>query len=163
MHSRQTAEKRIIELLKGKNEFMKLSRMLAEKAQKRERLTIQPKENLSGTKAIITIQNYLGGYYYFTSDEAGVKGNNIFLIEGKHSKNNSLPSLEDIKDGLLKMILFTNLEDVKIDSKKYNSVAVLKLTVENHFNENDLSVSQKEILSLLQKEAKTNGFKISLS
>jgi len=163
MHSRQTAEKRIIELLKGKNEFMKLSRMLAEKAQKRERLTIQPKENLSGTKAIITIQNYLGGYYYFTSDEAEVKGNNVFLIEGKHSKNNSLPSLEDIKDGLLKMILFTNLEDVKISSKKYNSVAVLKLTVENHFNENDLSVSQKEILSLLQKEAKTNGFKISLS
>ncbi|OGY45029.1 MAG: hypothetical protein A2729_01465 [Candidatus Buchananbacteria bacterium RIFCSPHIGHO2_01_FULL_39_14] len=163
MHSRQTAEKRIIELLKGKDEFMKLSRMLAEKAQRRERLTIQPKENLSETKAIITIQNYLGGYYYFTSDEAGVKGNNIFLIEGKHSKNNSLPSLEDIKDGLLKMILFTNLEDVKIDSKKYNSVAVLKLTVENHFNENDLSVSQKEILSLLQKEAKTNGFKISLS
>jgi len=68
MHSRQTAEKRITELLKGKDEFMKLSRMLAEKAQRRERLTIQPKENLSGTKAIITIQNYLGGYYinYFS-------------------------------------------------------------------------------------------------
>jgi len=73
-----------------------------------------------------------------------------------------LPSLEDIKDGLLKMILFTNLEDVKIDSKKYNSVAVLKLTVENHFNENNLSVSQKEILSLLRKEAKVNNFKIIL-
>jgi len=86
MHSRQSAEKRIAELLKGKDEFMKLSRALAEKAQKRERLTIQPKEHLEGTKAIITIQNYLGGYYYFTSDEAEVKGNNVFLIEGKHSK-----------------------------------------------------------------------------
>lgn len=163
MHSRQTAEKRIIELLKGKDEFMKLSRMLAEKAQKRERLTIQPKENLSGTKAIITIQNYLGGYYYFTSDEAEVKGNNIFLIEGKHSKNNSLPSLEDIKDGLLKMILFTNLEDVKIDNKKYNSVAVLKLTVENHFSKNNLSNSQKEAFFILQKEAKENHFELRIS
>ncbi len=162
MHSRQTAEKRIIELLKGKDEFMKLSRMLAEKAQRRERLTIQPKENLSGTKAIITIQNYLGGYYYFTSDEAEVKGNNIFLIEGKHSKNNSLPSLEDIKDGLLKMILFTNLEDVKIDSKKYNSVAVLKLTVEGHFSKNNLSNPQKETLFILRKEAKVNRFELRI-
>src|SRR3989338_2293348 len=143
MHSKQSAGKRIIELLKGKNEFMKLSRMLAEKAQKRERLTIQPKENLSGTKAIITIQNYLGGYYYFTSDEAEVKGNNVFLIEGKHSKNNSFPGLEDIKDGLLKMILFANLEDVKIGSKNYNSVATLKLTVKNHFNVKKLNDSQK--------------------
>jgi len=163
MHSKQSAEKRIAELLKGKNDFMKLSRVLAERAQKRERLTIQPKENLSGTKAIITIRNYLGGYYYFTSDEARIKGNDVFLIEGKHSKNNSLPSLEDIKDGLLKMILFTNLEDVKIDSKNYNPVAVLKLTVENRFSESNLSVSQKEILSRLCKEAKINGFEIKTS
>ena len=163
MHSKQSAGKRITELLKGKDDFMKLSRMLAEKAQRRERLTIQPKENLSGTKAIITIQNYLGGYYYFTSDEAEVKGNDVFLIEGKYSKNNFLPSLEDIKDGLLKMILFTNLEDVKIDNKKYNSVAVLKLTVENHFSESNLSNSQKEILLALQKEAQINNFKILLN
>jgi len=162
MHSRQSAEKRITELLKGKNEFMKLSRMLAEKAQKRERLTIQPKEHLTGKKAIITIQNYLGGYYYFTSDEARTKGNEVFLIEGKHSKNNSLPGLEDIKDGLLKMILFTNLEDVRIGNKKYNPVAVLKLTVENHFSESNLSDSQKEALSYLYKEAKINGFDIEI-
>ncbi|MCM8788095.1 MAG: hypothetical protein NC935_08640 [Candidatus Omnitrophica bacterium] len=163
MHSRQSAEKRITKLLKGKDEFIKLSRTLAEKAQKREKLTVQPKENLAGTKEIITIQNYLGGYYYFTCDEVEIKGNNIFLIEGKHSKTNSLPSLEDIKDGLLKMILFTNLEDIKVDHKKYNSIAVLKLTVENHFDENRLSPSQKEILKLLRKKAKVNNFRILLS
>jgi len=162
MHSRQSAEKRINELLKGKEEFMSLSRTLAEKAQKRERLTVQPKENLFGTKAIITIQNYLGGLYYFTADEVEVRGNNVFLIEGKHSKTNSLPSLEDIKDGLLKMILFTNLEDVKADGEKYKPIAVLKLTVENHFNENQLSSSQREILKLLREEAKNNNFQIRL-
>ncbi|MDH7603904.1 MAG: hypothetical protein QHH13_03305 [Melioribacter sp.] len=162
MHSRQSAEKRINELLRGKEEFMNLSRALAEKAQRRERLTVQPKENLSGTKAIITIQNYLGGFYYFTADEVEIRGNNVFLIEGKHSKTNSLPSLEDIKDGLLKMILFTNLEGVKADGEKYKSIAVLKLTVENHFNENQLSSSQKEILKLLRVEAKVNNFQIML-
>ncbi len=163
MHSKRSAEKRIIELLKSKEDFMKLSRALSEKAQRRERLTVQPKENLSGTKAIVTIRNYLGGFYYLTSDEAEIKGNNVFLIEGKHSKKNSLPSLEDIKDGLLKMILFTNLEDVKIDGENYNPVAVLKLTVENNFDENSLSISQKKILSLLRKEAMANNFEIILS
>ena len=162
MHSRQSAEKRIAELLKGKNEFMKLSRMLAEKAQKRERLTIQPKEYLTGTKAIITIQNYLGGYYYFTADESRIKGNDVFLIEGKHSKNNSLPSLEDIKDGLLKMILFTNLHNVKIDNRKYTPIPTLKLTIEKGFKVESLNKSQREILNLLQKEAKINKFKIRI-
>lgn len=162
MHSWQTAEKRITELLKGKDEFMKLSRMLAEKAQRRERLTIQPKENLSGTKAIITIRNYLGGYYYLTSDETEIRKNNVVLIEGKHSKTNSLPSLEDIKDGLLKMILFTNLEDVKIDGKNYKPLAVLKLTVKGKFNKSLLNPSQKRILKLLYQESKLNNFKLKI-
>lgn len=60
------------------------------------------------------------------------------------------------------MILFTNLEDVKIDSKKYNSVAVLKLTVEDHFSENHLSNSQKETLFILRKEAKVNRFELRI-
>lgn len=163
MHSQQTAEKRITELLKGKDDFMKLSRILAEKAQRRERLTVQPKENLLGTKAIITIQNYLGGYYYFTSDETEIRGNSVFLIEGKHSKTHSLPSLEDIKDGLLKMILFTNLEDVKIDGKNYRPVSVLKLTVEGGFNENNLITSQKRVIEILKKEAIANNFSVVLN
>jgi hypothetical protein len=164
MHSRQSAEKRINELMKGKEEFMHLSRVLAERAQKRERVTAQPKakENSSGKKAIITIQNYLGGLYYFTVDEVEVRGNDILLVEGKHSKTNSLPSLEDIKDGLLKMILYTNLEDVKADGEQYKPIAVLKLTVENHFNEKQLSAKQRENLELLRKEANVNNFRIIL-
>jgi len=162
MHSQRSAEQRINELLKGKEEFMSLSRSLAEKAQRRERLTIQPKENLSGTKTIITIQNYLGGFYYFTADEVEIKENDIFLIEGKHSKTNSLPSLEDIKDGLFKMILFTNLEDVRGDGEKYKPIAVLKLTGKNHLNENQLFSSQKKILELLREEARVNNFQVML-
>jgi DNA-dependent RNA polymerase auxiliary subunit epsilon len=162
MHSRKSAEKRIAKLLESKEEFIRLSRALAKKAQEREKATVQPKENLSGKKAIITIQNYLGGYYYFTVDEVEIKDNQIFLVEAKHSKTNALPSLEDIKDGLLKMILFTNLESVKFNDKEYVPVAVLKLTVEGGFNENRLSSSQKEILKLLYKEAEINNFQIIL-
>ena len=91
-----------------------------------------------------------------------IKGKNIYLIEAKHSANHSLPSLGDIKDGLLKMILFTNLVDVKMDSKNYNAKPVLKLIIENHFDFKNLNVAQNKILGLLYKEAKTNGFEVTI-
>src|SRR3989344_2578133 len=128
MSDKKSAEKRINELKKGKEIFMSLSRTLAEKAQKRESVTIQPKEKLDGTKATITIRNYLGGNYYFTSDEILLENNKLSLIDAKHTKGDKLPSLGDIKDGLLKMILFTNLEEVKINNKKVPHIPVLKLT-----------------------------------
>jgi hypothetical protein len=46
--------------------------------------------------------------------------------------------------------------------KNYKPIAVLKLTVENHFNENQLSFSQNKILELLRVEAKNNNFQIRL-
>ncbi len=162
MHSKTSAEKRIKQLLKGKKAFMTLSRKLAKKAQKRESLTVQPKEHLNGIKATITIENYLGGYYYFTSDEVEIENKNVYLIEGKHSRTNSLPSLEDIKDGLLKMILFTNLKNIKIDSKSYKPISVLKLTIEKGFRSDKITKSQKRVLDILKKEAKINGFKIRI-
>jgi len=112
------------------------------------------------SQGIVTIQNYLGGFYYFKSDEIEVKGKDAFLIEGKHSRNNSLPSLGDIKDGLLKIILFTNLEDVKIDGKNYNPIPVLKLTTGKGFEPQNLNKPQTETLGLLRKEAKLNGFEL---
>lgn len=162
MHSKIFAERRIGELLKSKEEFMAFSRGLAEKAQQRERQTKQPKEKLSGGKAIITIWNYLGGCYYFTTDEAKIVGRDIYLVEGKHSKSNSLPSLTDIKDGLFKMILFTNLDEVKVGKEQYNPVPVLKLTVGKGFSEKCISKSQREILKTLREESEFNGFHLLL-
>ena len=163
MHSKDSALRKIQKIKEGKDAFMKISRTLAKKAQNRESMTTQPKEQLNGSKGKITIKNYLGGFYYFTSDEIEIYGNNIRLIEGKHSKNNELPSLDDIKDGLVKMILFSNLKNVKISSKHYRTVAQLKLTSEREFNENNLNESQKNVLKLLIEEAKTNNFEVRIN
>jgi hypothetical protein len=163
MHSRDSAQKRIDELKKDKAVFMDLSRNLAKKAQERETITSQPKERLNGTKATLTIKNYLGGYYFFTSDEVNIDKSTIYLIEGKHTKTNKLPSLEDIKDGLLKMILFTNLKDIKINSQKYDHIPVLKLTTGASFELKSLNSTQTDMLNLLKKEAKTNSFKILIN
>lgn len=163
MHSLSSAEKKIEELMKDKNTFMNSSRNLARKAQKRESITIQPKELLIGTKSTLTIKNYLGGNYYFTSDEVKLEKNNLFLIEGKHTKEPKLPALEDIKDGLLKMMLFTNLKEVEVNDKEYNPIPILKLTTKEGFNINSINKSQKEMLSLLKKEADENKFKLIIN
>ncbi|PIO04134.1 hypothetical protein COT48_02020 [Candidatus Woesearchaeota archaeon CG08_land_8_20_14_0_20_47_9] len=163
MHSRKTAEKRIEQLKEGKDAFMTLSRNLAEMAQKRESITTQPKEKLSGIKGTITITNYLGGNYYFTSDEVELHKNELYLIDAKHTKTDNLPSLGDIKDGLLKMMLFTNLVDVKINSKELNPIPILKLTTGKGFSNEGIKESQKEMLETVKNEAKTNGFRILLN
>jgi len=60
------------------------------------------------------------------------------------------------------MILFTNLEDVKIDDRNYNPKPVLKLTIENYFDLEELSVTQRKTLDLLKKEARTNSFEVRI-
>ncbi len=126
--------------------FMKTSRNKAMEAQNREKQTLQPKEFLStSTKATITIENYLGGKYYFTTDEIFISGESLFLIEGKHSSNSKLPSISDIKDGLLKMVLYCNLTDVQINNIIFTPKPILKLTsshIEGKISSNN---SQKEI------------------
>ncbi len=164
MHSSKYAEKRIKKLLEGKEIFMNLSRKLAQEAQSREIVTIQPKELVSGEKASLTIKNYLGGYYYFTVDEVRIEDDKIFLIEAKHTKKAILPSINDIKEGLVRMILFTNLEDVTVDGKQYIPKPVLKLTSSKTFDINNLSKQRKNridlLINLLNEEAKANNFEI---
>lgn len=157
--------------------FMEFSRGKAEKAQSREFVTVQPKESLSTlSKAKITITNYLGGQYFFTVDEVIIAKKKLFMIEGKHSVNAVLPSKSDIKDGLLKMILYCNLSETKVNGKKISCEPILKLTskkligeihskssnkeIENFFTVNNFNASQKKLISSLFVEAKNNNFTV---
>jgi hypothetical protein len=153
MHSMEVARQRIEELYKEKEKFMKLSRELSYKAQRRESITVQPKESLKGTKGMITIKNYIGGYYYFTCDEIEIQGNELYLIEGKHSTS-GYPSLNDVKDGLLKMILYTNLKKVYYNNKEFVSIPILKLTTKG------CNYRFPSYYDTLLKEAEENKFKV---
>lgn len=161
------------------DDFMEYSRLKAQSAQVREFLTIQPKEILATqTKAKLTITNYLGGKYFFTVDEIRIEDNSLFLIESKHSKNAKLPGVGDIKDGLLKMMLYTNLENVSINKFLYKSFPVLKLTSEkivseifsnsdeseldDFFRLNRFNKRQIDFVKDLFNEAKGNNFLVSL-
>ena len=174
-HSEQGIDRFANQFIDGVKNFMDTSRQKAKEAQNRETQTIQPKEALSTlTKATITIENYLGGKYYFTTDEIKIEKEKVFLIEGKHSRNALLPSKGDTKDGLVKMILYTNLKDVYINEKEYQPVSVIKLTstklegrissadssdkIKNFISENDFSNNQKELIGNLLDEANENNF-----
>ena len=174
-HSSNGIDKFREQFAKGVEDFMKTSRQKAKEAQNREQQTTQPKEALSTlTKATITIKNYLGGLYYFTIDEVEIRDNKIFLIEAKHSITSKLPSVGDIKDGLLKMILYCNLQNVTVNDESYDSIPVLKLTsselenritsesnkseIEDFFSKNDFSKKHRNIIEILFRECKENKF-----
>lgn len=160
-HSEKSAERKIETVRESKDAFISHSRDLAEAAQRRETVTTQPKENVAGAKASITITNYLGGNYYLTLDEVEISGSRIHLIEAKHSRRNMLPSPSDIKDALIKMALFTNLSDVESDGVVYDPVPVMKLTGNARFDPNKLNRSQKKFwLLLMEHEAKFNEFDV---
>ncbi len=169
-HAEKGIDKFAEKFINGVNEFMDSSRTKAEEAQSREIQTVQPKEALTtATKAKITIENYLGGKYYFTTNEIIIEENKIYLIEAKHSKSAILPSIADIKDGLLKMILYSNLTEIKIGDKNYEALPVLKLTStkltgslteNNYMDYSELRVNEKSLLEKLFDEAKENNFRI---
>lgn len=150
-HSESGLDNFINRIKNEANLFMNYSRNKAEEAQNRELTTIQPKESLiTSTKAKITITNYLGGMYFLTVDEVEINRNIISLIESKHTKSSKLPSLSDIKDGLIKMILFSNLKNVKVNNHDYNSSAVLQLTSLKIIGSISSKSSQAEILNFFQ-------------
>ena len=129
-------------------------------------------------KAKITITNYLGGQYFLTVDEILLTKDKVSLIEGKHSKNAILPSKGDIKDGLLKMILYCNLSEVTANGQKIKSEAVLCLTssklkgainssstkseISHFFDENIFSSAQKVLIETVIAEAIQNKFIIQI-
>ena len=163
MHSWKTAERKISIISESQESFMTEYRELAQQAQHRESVTIQPKEHITGIKGRITIKNFLGGYYYLTCDEVEIHEDEIHLIEAKHTKNAILPSNDDIKDGLLKMRLFTNLENLKTDTTVYKPVPILKLTTDIGFDRYSLSAKRQNFLEELAQEAAINGFRVTIN
>lgn len=162
MHSESSAYTKIHQLYKNKEIFMLSSRDLAQQAQMRESRTTQPKEKISGEKGMISIKNYLGGWYYLTVDEIVLENNIAYLMECKHSTKKTLPSLTDIKDGLIKMVLFSNLENVSIEDKTYIPRAVLKLTSTKPFSFDSLTNAEKKTYSQLLDEAQKNEFELRI-
>ncbi len=162
------------EIMVSSDDFKSYSRQKAISAQNRESLTLQPKESIGvGKKAKILVKNYLGGYYYLTVDDLIKEKDKFILAESKHSSNSLLPSSDDIKDGLLKMIIFSNITKLEMNEKEANFNSCLRLTsnklkgtitnmsgkeeIEKFISNNTLS-NKKTFFHELFEGAKANNF-----
>ena len=84
----------------------------------RESVTVHVLESLSeGDKGIFLITNDLGGQYHLTADEVYWENDRLVIQESKNTTTKKFPSANDIKDGLFKLILFVNMEQVDIDDR----------------------------------------------
>src|SRR5690606_34969378 len=65
---------------------------------------------------------------YLTADEV-IEDDDVYIIqESKNSTKGFLPGLSDIKDGLFKLILYSNLHALSLNSRPVNFRSRLKLT-----------------------------------
>ena len=140
----------------------------------RESLTTHLLEALEeNAKGTFRISNYLGGQYYLTADEVYWEDDALMIQESKNSSTGKLPSENDIKDGLFKLILFANMEEVSLDERtNIQFIPRLKLTGDLTGNlllpcatddifdfcaENRLTQTHQKRLVLLNQEASENN------
>lgn len=149
-------------------------------AAQRELSTRHELENLiDGKKGFFSIINWLGGEYHLTADEVYLKDGRVVIQESKNTTRARLPSRSDIQDGLFKLILFANLDELYLADDKIGFVTRLKLTgnfrgslvlpyqaaeLGNFCQENIFSGSERLTLDLLTKEVTHNpGLEVLLT
>ncbi|MBW4476426.1 MAG: hypothetical protein KME54_06015 [Tolypothrix brevis GSE-NOS-MK-07-07A] len=141
-------------------------------AARRESMTMHSLEYLSdGYKGIFYISNYLGGIYHLTADEVYLEGNIFTIQESKNVTKGQFPSEDDIKDGLFKLILFSNLESLFLGDTQVEFRTQLKITgsikgylelpndittLENFCQSNNLSKRKRQLINLLNLETIQN-------
>ena len=172
LHNPQNIDKFVTKITQSKDSFMEFSRSKAKMAQNREIHTTQPKEFIGiGKKTKIMIQNYLGGQYFFTIDVVLFKDKCLYLCESKHSKNTILPSEDDIKDGLLKLMLYNNIDSIQgyknfkvvlrlTSNILQDSIALPNNNLELFLNSNPFSSKEKQMLLYLNLESNKNHFSV---
>ncbi|MEK7723500.1 MAG: hypothetical protein AAB336_04060, partial [Acidobacteriota bacterium] len=179
LHDDKGIDNFVAKISKNLDEFRTLSREKSKSAQGREFQTTQPKEALSSdTKARVTIRDKDGGLYYFTCDETKFENKTLTLMEAKHTARAKMPSASDIKDGLIKMMLYTSLKNVKVGSENVSLKVAIRLTsdklqgsissnaddkkVDEFLQKNTFSKAQTGFVKKLFQEARTNNFEIIL-
>ena len=132
IHSRISMDNYLQKIIFEFEEFKNISLKGSQSASKREAMTSHKMEYLEdGLKATFSIENYLGGVYHLTADEIFVYNNDYIIQESKNSSKESLPKLPDIQDGLFKLILFSNLDSLRLNGEPVDFLTKLKLTGKN--------------------------------
>lgn len=185
LHPYKPLERYLARIQADFQKFKTLSLQASEAASAREMQTTHKNEFLeTATKGTIVIKNYLGGQYFLTADEIfweERQGSKYLVIqESKNAGQSLLPSVSDIKDGLFKLVLYSNLDSVNLANENQQFITRLYLTGKcsgrialHNASEQDfatffslnptLTSTQKTLLHQLQQEATTNKLEIVVS
>jgi hypothetical protein len=141
-------------------------------ASQRETQTSHIFEYLQETnKAYFFITNWLGGEYHLTSDEILFEDNTVIIQESKNVTGAKLPKLSDIQDGLFKLILFSNMDTLILNSQPVEFRVRLKLTgkligklmlpadentIDAYAKQNQLKPSERAVILKLNEEVMAN-------
>jgi hypothetical protein len=151
VHSRQGMDDYLQQIIEEFEEFRNISLKGSQSASKREALTSHKLEYLvDGLKATFSIENYLGGVYYLTPDEIFYENDTYVIQESKNTSKAALPKLPDIQDGLFKLILFSNLDNLILNNRAVSFIAKLKLTGNNVISSLTLPASSRDIEEFLR-------------
>lgn len=183
IHSQTRMEGYLDSVRREYEKFKTISLKGSQSASKREAATSHKLEYLvDGLKATFSIEDYLGGLYYLTPDEIHHSEGKYIIQESKNASASSFPKLDDIQDGLFKLILFSNLRELKLNEIPVDFVSKLKLTGKNiqgtlclpsqesdidlfiRNNYSSLSSKNRKIIKRLNLEAiNNNNLKIEIS
>jgi hypothetical protein len=123
---------KIDKLLEGLESYKEVSLAASRNAAVRETKVNHALEIAdSSEKYMLEIENYLGGIYSLSPDGLIFEQNRWVIVEAKNTTKGRLPKLSDIKDGLFKLILFSNLDRLECDGAEVNFVTRLQLTGNN--------------------------------
>jgi hypothetical protein len=174
IHPRETKLEYLETVKKDYRQFRDISLKGSQGAAVRESKTRHAQEYLKdGGKSIFLIENYLGGVYHLTADEVLRERGSYIIQESKNSTQKFLPSVSDIKDGLFKLILFANLDSLKVKGHDVEFSTRLKLTghkvrgsirfpckekdLEKFVSVNNVSRTQLDLMRKLNLEAIQNN------
>lgn len=136
--------------------------------------------SLDSEKIVFEIKNNLGGNYFLTADEIIIDNDKKELIiqEAKNATSDKLPKSADIKDGLFKILLFSQIKTIYLDDVLYKYKVSLKLTgnisstlqlpndnkkISLFFKKENLSEPDKKSIYMLNEEAMENNYQIEIT
>ncbi len=155
IHSYSALERFHQRVLENIESYREISLRGSQGASSREYLTNHINEFLGdGDKVQLVLENYLGGTYFLTADELVKEGKSWIIQESKNTTAGVLPSLCDIKDGLFKLILYSNIDKLQIDKKSVKFATRLKLTSPLLKGEIQLPAKENQIQSYFDKNSR---------
>lgn len=167
----------LLDLQKYKDLTLRRSKMSASS----EVVTLHRLEYLQtgSVKGLLEIQNNLGGIYYLTVDEVlFMQDGSVTLQESKNASNTILPSKDDIKDGLFKLLLFSSISELSAEQQTIPFQVCLRLTgrlagslhlpcsaedLMSFLNlQNTISYAARQTFAWLNEEARALGIQVLL-